>query len=53
MSMHIWQEVVSRLFYQQLTQICLNMIKSERHHQKIDTEIISNVIRTYGKKENN
>jgi len=53
MAMHIWQQVVSRLFYQQLTQICLNMIKSERNHQKIDTEIIPNVIQTYGKKGDN
>jgi hypothetical protein len=50
MSMRIWQQVVSRLFYQKITHICLNMIKSERNHQKIDTEIIPNVIHTYGEK---
>ncbi len=48
--MRIWHQVVSRLFYQQLTQICLNMIKAERNHQKIDTEIISNIIQIYGEK---
>jgi len=50
MAMQIWQQVVSRLFYRQITQICLNMIKTERNHEKIDTEMISNVIQTYGEK---
>ncbi len=52
MAMKIWQQIVSPLFYNQITPICLNMIKSERNHQKIDTEIISNVIQTYSEKSN-
>jgi hypothetical protein len=48
MAIQIWQQVVSRIFYKQITQICLNMIKAERHHQAIDTAIIANVIQTYG-----
>lgn len=48
--MQIWHQVVSRLYYERITGICLNMIKCERNHQKIDTETIKNVIQTYGEK---
>lgn len=53
MSMQIWQQVVSQLFYQQITRTCLNMIKADRSHEKIDPEILSNIIQTYGKKQLN
>ncbi|CAF4975098.1 unnamed protein product [Rotaria sp. Silwood1] len=47
MAMKIWQQILSQLFYTKITRYCLNLIKAERNHQKIDTEIISNVIQTY------
>ncbi len=49
MAMQMWHEVVSPLFHPQIAKICLKMIKDERHHQKIENEVISNVIQTYGK----
>jgi hypothetical protein len=50
MAMQIWQQVISRLYHERITKICLNMIKSERNHQKINTELLRNVIQIYGKK---
>ncbi|CAF3426396.1 unnamed protein product [Rotaria sp. Silwood1] len=47
MAMKIWHQILSQLFYTKITRYCLNLIKAERNHQKIDTEIISNVIQTY------
>ncbi len=49
--MQIWHEVVPRACYNKMTDICLNIIKSERNHQQIDTEIIKNIIQIYSKKE--
>lgn len=48
--MKIWQQILSQFFYNKITPICLNMIKSERNNQKIDTEIIHNIIQTYSTK---
>ena len=50
MAMQIWREIVPRRVHTQITGICLNMIKAHRNHEKIDTEIIKNIIQTYSKK---
>ncbi|CAF1052602.1 unnamed protein product [Adineta ricciae] len=47
MSMETWQNVVFRPLYKHVTQACLDLIKSERNNEIINTRIISGVIQSY------
>ena len=49
MAMKIWGTVFFNLLDKQVTEACLNSIKAERNHEVINTNLISEVIRSYGK----
>jgi hypothetical protein len=47
--MKIWERVFFNILNKQVTEACLNMIKAERNHEVINTNLISEVIQSYGK----
>jgi hypothetical protein len=48
--MKIWERVFFNILNKQVTEACLNMIKAERNHEVINTNLISEVIQSYGKR---
>ena len=49
MALDIWQIVVFQPLYKLVTHACLDLIRSERNNEIINTRLISGVIRSYGK----
>ena len=49
MSMQIWQDLFLKESTRSLAQTCLNLIKSERDGQYIDSILIRQVIQSYCK----
>jgi len=49
MAMKIWENVFFKSLNNQVTQACLNLIKAERNNEVINTNLISEVIQSYGK----
>ncbi len=49
MAMKIWETVFFKTLNKQVTETCLNMIKAERNGETINTNLISEVIQSYGK----
>ncbi len=48
--MLIWQEIFLKPISNRLTNVCLNMIETERHnHIIMDTHLIEGVINSYSK----
>ncbi len=51
MTMKIWENFFFKLLHQQVTNACLNLIKAERNNEVINTNLISEVIQSYGKRK--
>jgi hypothetical protein len=49
--MKIWENVFFKSLHQQVTNACLNLIKAERNKEVINTNLISEVIQSYGKRK--
>ncbi len=49
MTMKIWENTFFKSLNNQVTQACLNLIKAERNNEVINTNLISEVIQSYGK----
>jgi hypothetical protein len=49
--MKIWENFFFKLLHQQVTNACLNLIKAERNNEVINTNLISEVIQSYGKRK--
>jgi hypothetical protein len=49
MAMKVWEIIFFKLLNKQVTQACLDLIKSERNNEVINTNLISEVIQSYGK----
>jgi len=47
--MKIWENAFFKSLNNQVTQACLNLIKAERNNEVINTNLISEVIQSYGK----
>ncbi len=48
MALEIWQLIVFQPLNRQVTLACLQLIKAERNHEAIDTQLIKSVIESYG-----
>ena len=48
MALKIWQLIFFQPLRKQVTLACLQFIKAERNNEVIDTELIKNVIESYG-----
>jgi len=49
MAMKIWRSIFFQPLNRQLTLTCHQLIEAERNNQVIDTQLISAIIRSYGK----
>jgi len=49
MTVKIWENIFFKSLKNQVTQACLNLIKAERNREVINTNLISEVIQSYGK----
>jgi hypothetical protein len=47
--MKVWENVFFQSLNRQVTQTCLNLIKTERNTEIINTNLISEVVQSYGK----